>query len=106
MRNLRLFIVKNYFFILFLLLQVVAITMLSSSSNYHKKAIFNSSSKIVGYVLEKKNEVSSFLSLKQANNQLLKENAYLRSLLKSSHYKIQNGVLRLGDSLYQKQFEF
>lgn len=106
MRNLRLFIVKNYFFILFLFLQVIAITMLSSSSNYHKKAIFNSSNYIVGYILEKKNEISSFLSLRQANKQLLNENAYLRGLLKSSHYKIQNGVMSLGDSLYQKQFDF
>lgn len=106
MRNLRLFIIKNYFFILFLFLQVIAITMLTSSSNYHKKAIFNSSNKIVGYVLEKKNEITSFFSLRHTNNQLLKENAYLRSLLKSGHYKIQNGLVELGDSLYQKQFDF
>jgi rod shape-determining protein MreC len=106
MRTLRLFIVRNYFFILFLFLQVIAITMLSGSSNYHKKAIFNSSNFIIGYVLEKKNEISSFLSLRQTNNQLLKENAYLRSLLRSSHYKVQNGVVSLGDSVYQKQFDF
>jgi rod shape-determining protein MreC len=106
MRTLRLFIVKNYFFILFLFLQALAIIMLSGSSNYHKKAIFNSSSSVIGYVLEKKSEISSFLSLRHNNNQLLKENAYLRSLLKSSNYKIQNGVLSLGDSVYQKQFDF
>ncbi len=106
MRTLRLFIVKNYFFILFLLLQVIAITLLSGSSNYHKKAIFNSSNQIIGYILEKKNEISSFLSLRQTNNQLLKENAYLRSLLRSSHYQVQNGQVSLGDSVYQKQFDF
>ncbi|HLP12318.1 MAG TPA: rod shape-determining protein MreC [Flavobacteriales bacterium] len=106
MKNLRLFIIKNYFFLLFLVLQVVAIAMLSSSSNYHKKSIFNSSNAVIGYVLEKKSQVSQFLSLRQVNNQLMDENARLRSLIKSSHYRVQNGVIKLGDSLYQKQFDF
>lgn len=106
MRNLRLFIIKNYFFIMFLLLQVAALTLLSVSSNYHKKTLLNSSSSISGFFLEKKNEISSFFHLRDANDQLLKENAYLRSLLKSSHYKMENGVIRMGDSAYQKQFNF
>ncbi len=106
MRNLRFFIIRNYFFLLFLLLQGIAIALLTSSSNYHKKAFFNSSNKFIGFILDKKNDVTSYLSLKETNNQLLKENAFLRSLLKTSHYKIQNGVLSLGDSLYQKQFDF
>lgn len=57
-------------------------------------------------MLEKKNEVSSFFSLKQANQQLLNENAALRELLKSSHYKLQKGVVQLSDSNYIRQFEF
>jgi rod shape-determining protein MreC len=106
MRNLRLFIVKNYFFILFLLLQVVALTLLSSSSNYHKQTIFNSSNNVVGFFLEKKHDVQMFFSLRSANEQLLKENAFLRAKLKSSHYKNQNNSVEFGDSLYKKQFDF
>lgn len=106
MRNLRLFILKNYFFILFLVFQVIALTMLSASSNYHKKTIFNSSNRFVGFLLEQKNEIQSFFNLKKANSLLLTENAYLRSLLKSSHYRIQNGVVQLNDSIYEKQYEY
>lgn len=106
MRTLRLFIIKNYFFIFFLLLQVIAFTMLSASSNFHKKTIFNSTNAVMGFLQEKKSEISSFFSLKHANNILLEENARLRAQLKSSHYKVQNEVLTLGDSLYQKQFDF
>ncbi|HYG51620.1 MAG TPA: rod shape-determining protein MreC [Flavobacteriales bacterium] len=106
MKHLRFFIVKNYFFLLFLVLQVAAITMLASSSNYHKKTLFNSSNAVIGYILEKKSQVSQFLNLRQTNNQLLEENARLRTLIKSSHYRVQNGVIQLGDSLYKKQFDF
>jgi rod shape-determining protein MreC len=106
MKNLRLFIIRNYFFILFLFLQVISITMLVSSSRFHKKAILNSSNVVIGYILEKKTEITEYFSLKQTNNQLLEEIARLRALIKSSHYKVQNGVVQLGDSLYKKQFDF
>ena len=106
MRNLRLFIIKNYFFILFLFLQVISFALLSSSSNFHKSSIFNSSNIALGFLLEKKNEVQAFFSLRKANNQLLEENAALRSLLKTSHYKMNKGIVQINDSNYIKQYEF
>ncbi len=106
MRNLRLFIIRNYFFILFLVLQAVAFTLLASSSNYHRSSVFNSSNRVMGFILEKKNDVQAFFSLREANRQLLEENAALREMLKSSQYKIQNEIIIPADSNYKKQFEF
>lgn len=106
MRTLRLFVIRHYFFLLFLLLQVIALTLLSTSSNYHKTTLFNSTNAIAGFLIEKKNEIGAYFHLREANDQLLNENARLRALLKSAHYYMDNGVVRIGDTSYQKQFDF
>jgi rod shape-determining protein MreC len=106
MRNLRNFILKNYFFILFLLLQIASITLLVNSNNYHKRSFLNSSSTLVGYLLEKKAEVMEYIHLKDANRQLAEENARLTAKLKTSKFIIHKGQIVLKDSLYDQQFEF
>ena len=87
MRNLRLFIVKNYFFFLFLVFEIMSISLLVSYNDYQRSTFMNSSSTMVGYMMEKKSEFTEYFHLKDANLQLMEENAKLRSMLDESQYE-------------------
>jgi rod shape-determining protein MreC len=106
MRNLRFFIIRNYFFISFLLLQVISLSLLVNTNNFHNKAFMHSAGKITGFIQEKKNDVAQFFNLRAANEELKKENARLKSLLGMSQYDTAKGILPVKDSSLVNQFEY
>jgi rod shape-determining protein MreC len=81
MRNLRLFIIRNYFFFLYLFLQITGITLLVNFNNFQESSFSNSSSVLVGYLMEKKANLTDYFHLSDANQQLLDENVRLKNLL-------------------------
>lgn len=79
MRNLISFIWKNYFFFLFLLLEVISVALIVQNNSYQRAGFINSSNYVVGSVLQSYSNVTDYFSLKEANEQIAKENALLRS---------------------------
>ncbi|MFN3343081.1 MAG: rod shape-determining protein MreC [Flavobacteriales bacterium] len=106
MRNLRLFIIRNYFFFLFLFFQVTALTMLVSSNNYQESTFMNSSSVFVGYLMEKKTEFSEYFSLKDANRNLLDENVRLKNMLMQIYAADSTKTIFQKDSTGNTQYTF
>lgn len=75
------FIIKNSIRLLFLLLLATSLTLTIQSHSYHRSQMVNSANAVTGTVYEEVNEVKTYFSLRDENDKLAKENAYLRKLL-------------------------
>lgn len=108
MKNLINFIYKNHIFLLFLLLQICCAILMINNSNYQSAAILNSSRGFVSGSYAMIAEGQEYLSLKEQNTKLAKENAELRSMLKSSYDIIPliSVEYKGRDTLIRKKFEF
>jgi rod shape-determining protein MreC len=75
------FIIKNSTRLLFLLLLATSLTLTIQSHSYHRSQMVNSANAVTGTVYEEINEIKTYFSLREENNKLAKENAYLKKLL-------------------------
>lgn len=81
MNSLIKFFSKIRFFLLFVFLQFFCFYLIYNNSYYHKTSLVNSSSVVSGWVYEKRDNISSYFSLKQQNDSLVNQN---KSLLQNS----------------------
>lgn len=66
----------------------------------------NTSSEMVGWFLEKKHNITKHFSLSEANEKLADENAYLRSMMPESFYRLQDRYYYIDDTLHFQQYEY
>ena len=85
MRNVFLFIRRYFTFLIFLVLQILALTFLFRYNRFHEAAFLGVASEITGKVNKRYNNVEYYFRLKKTNEDLVNENASLRSLLKESY---------------------
>jgi len=75
------FILKNSNRLLFLLLLGISLVLTIQSHSYHRSKAVTSANFITGGVYERIHNVQEYLNLKTQNEQLAKENAYLKKML-------------------------
>lgn len=75
------FIIRNSNRLLFLLLLGISLALTIQSHSFHKSRIISSANFISGGVYEKINNVNEYLNLRTENDELVLENARLKSLL-------------------------
>lgn len=85
MNNLVNFLIKNASLILFLVLQVFCITLIVSYNNYQQIRFFSATAEVAGSIQSGVHSVEKYFALKTVNEDLKRENAALRELLKSSY---------------------
>jgi len=100
MRNLFIFLWNNRFFTVFLLLGVFSLTLLSTSYSYHRSLRFNFTSDLGGSVLSTSADISIYFHLKNENERLLIENAFLRNQLSNSFLTTDTNIV-FKDTLFQ-----
>ncbi len=98
------FLYKLRAFILFLVLEVVAIALIVSNNSPQGAAFFNSSSRMVGSVLETQNSIVDFFSLDEANEVLLSENAALLEQINVTYTKPDSTYFAM-DSTFEATFD-
>lgn len=87
---------------MFILLEVISILLLARSQNFQKQRVISTTNDVVGKFSEWGSEIGNYFRLGKANEQLAKENAFLRQQLavvvdtSSSSY-----VVRSRDTLYE-----
>jgi len=106
MRKLFKFLRKFRDFLIFFVLQVIVLGFFFSSRNYHKAKLFNTSSSLVGWFVEKKYNITKHFDLSESNERLMQENAWLRNKLPESFYQLQDHIYYVDDTLYKQQFEY
>jgi len=106
MKNLILFIWKHSFFFLFLLLEGIAGFLIVSNNSYQRSAFINASNGFTASILSLSNNFTHYIGLVEANEELSRENARLRSMLPQSF--LQHDSLRniVKDSAHQQIYQY
>ena len=95
MRSLFRYLLKNYGLFLFIVLEVISFVLIFNYNDFQKARYLNSSNRITGSIYNSFNSVVNYFELARINSQLAKENAKLRTVIKS-----QPRLAGVPDSLY------
>src|SRR3989344_9482666 len=106
MRNLLVFITKNYFFFLFLLLETFCIYILVQNNKFQRASFVNSSNKVSASILSTSENVQHYFYLKTENERLAKENAELHSHDLLSFSMLINGQYIINDTVYKQKYTY
>ncbi len=106
MRNLWIFISKYNAFFLFLIFEICALVIYIKYNSFQKAAFINSANNITGSLYARADEFYGYLSLKEVNDSLARENAHLRNVLKSSFYADTLTKHKVSDTVYKQQYEY
>lgn len=106
MRNVLNFIIRFHFFFLFLLLETLAMFMVVRNHNHQRTYFLHSANAIAGFYYQRIDNIFSYLSLQNVNDQLARENA---SMLNMSAYAFMaKDTLEYvsNDTLFARKFTF
>ncbi len=106
MRNLILFIVKNYFILLFLLLQAISVAFIVQYNEPQGSRFIASSNVVYSNIYYVTDAVSQYFNLRTINKQLALENAQLRKESVESQFSKEIDPLLIKDTIYKQQYEF
>ena len=106
MRNLLIFITKYNAFFLFLIFEISAVIIYVKYNSFQKASFLNSTNKITGTLYAQVDELYGYLSLRETNDSLARENARLRSQLKASFYVDSIGKKLVKDTTYKQQYTY
>ena len=106
MRNLFLFLSRQYFFFLFVAFEAIALIMLINNNVYQRSVFFSSTNNMAGKLYDFSSDFSDYLNLKNVNKQLASENAILYSLSKNAFIKTISQNFTFTDTLYRLQYRY
>jgi len=106
MRNLIVFLWKNYFFFLFLILEAMALFLLVNNNYYQRRIVVNSTTDLTGHILKTYDDVVSYFALKEANRQLARENARFHNMQPEAFIRADTGQFYRDDTLFNRQYRY
>jgi rod shape-determining protein MreC len=106
MRNLLIFITKYNAFFLFLIFMISSLIIYIKYNSFQKASFINSTNQVTGNLYAKADEFKGYLSLKEVNDKLAKENADLRNQLRSSKYVDTVAKHTVTDTIYKQQYTY
>lgn len=106
MRNLIVFLARNYFFLLFLLLEVVAVLILVRSNPYQRAEAVNSTSEIAGEFYTLRNDLTGYFNLRDQNKLLSEEIARLRNAQQNAWVRTNTTEVAVNDTLFRQRYSF
>lgn len=89
MRQLFELIYRYRAFFTFVFLEVISFWLIIGNSKVHNAAFFNTSNRLIASVYILKNEVYQYFNLANVNNDLVRENAFLRELIEEEQKRRQ-----------------
>lgn len=106
MRNLWIFISRYNAFFLFLIFEGIGLFVYVRYNAFQQATFINSANQFTGYSYARVNELQSYISLREENEQLAHENAQLRGQLKSAFYVDTLGKRTVNDTVYKQQYVY
>jgi len=106
MRNLLIFITKYNAFFLFIIFEISSLIIYIKYNAFQKASFINSSNVVTGNLNEQYTGLKSYLSLKDVNDSLARENARLRGQLKSSFYIDTLAKRKVDDTVFKVKYEY
>ena len=106
MRNLLIFITKYNAFFLFIIFEISSLIIYIKYNAFQKATFINSTNVVTGNLNEQFTGLKSYLSLKDLNDSLARENAKLRGQLKSSFYIDTLAKRKVDDTIFKVKYEY
>jgi rod shape-determining protein MreC len=106
MRNLIAFFRRFRVFLVFVLLQVISLSTYFSFLQYPRAQYLTSASSISGTILKARFDLTKHFNLSRNNIKLQEENIALRKRQPTSFVRMQNGLVRINDTLFDQQYEY
>ncbi len=106
MLNFIAFIKRFRVFLFFVLLQGIAFSIYFSCLQFPKYQFLTSASLFSGNVLKLRNNLTKHLYLNYNNSILQKENIALMDSIPSSFIKLDNGLVKINDTIFNYQYEY
>ena len=106
MRNLLIFITKYNAFFLFLIFEISSLLIYIKYNSFQKATFINSTNKVTGTLFTQVSQLYGYLSLKEVNDSLARENASLRGQLKSAFYVDSVEKRKVVDTVYKQQYTY
>lgn len=106
MRNLLIFITKYNAFFLFLIFEISSLLIYIKYNSFQKATFINSTNKVTGTLFTQVSQLNGYLSLKEVNDSLARENASLRGQLKSAFYIDSVEKRKVVDTVYKQQYTY
>jgi len=106
MRNLLIFITKYNAFFLFLIFEIISLVIYIKYNSFQKATFINSTSQVTGALYTQVNGVQDYLSLKEVNDSLARENARLRTQLKTAFYTDTVAKHKVDDTVFKQQYTY
>src|ERR1700753_1016848 len=106
MRNLILFIQRYSAFFLFVIFEIISLVIYVKYNSFQKATFINSANGVTGNLYAQIDKLNSYLSLKDVNDSLVRENARLRNQLITSKYADTTNKRKADDTVYHQQYEY
>lgn len=106
MRNLAVFLVKNYFFILFLFLEVISLYFVVQHNYFQHASAVAASNAVSGSLYEWRSGMTEYFSLREQNDQLANRLADFMTRDSNALLSVKPVVRTVNDSLYDQRYEF
>lgn len=106
MRNLILFLTRNYYIILFLSLETLAVFLVIQNNHFHRSHFLNSSNAVSGTIYQAYSGITDYFGLKEKNDKLARENVALRNQLRNSFNPHLNSPVLIKDSIFKQQYVY
>jgi rod shape-determining protein MreC len=106
MRNLLIFITKYNAFFLFVIFEISSLVIYVKYNSFQKATFINSTNQVTGNLYAQADQLKGYLSLKEVNDSLARENARLRNQLKSSYFVDTITKHKVKDTIYKQQYEY
>ncbi len=104
MRNFVQFILHHYFGILFIFLEIIAFALIVSYNQNQRSIYLSSSAKLAGGLFNGVDNVEEYFSLRKVNEELARENAYLKNQLPEKMDVGKDYYTLVGDSTSNRQY--
>lgn len=106
MNDLLNFLKRYYHIFLFLLLEIISVYFIACNSFRQGSYVTTIANNIAGYARRSVDDLNSYFYLKTINEDLVKENLKLRSMVESSYVKISNTTHQKQDTTYKQIYSF
>ncbi|MDB5133544.1 MAG: mreC [Mucilaginibacter sp.] len=106
MRNLLIFITKYNAFFLFLIFEISSLIIYIKYNSFQKATFISSTSRVTGSLYGQVDQLKDYLSLREVNDSLARENARLRNQLKASFYVDTIAKRQVTDTIYKQQYMY
>lgn len=106
MRKLFDFFKRFQIFLLFAALQFVALSTYFTYLNFPRSQYLTTANNIGGQLWTIQNFFIKYIRLDETNSQLISSNKDLREKLPENFVRLQNGLVKINDTLFQQQYEY